>query len=193
VFILLFGPPGAGKGTQSTLLSERLKIPHVSTGEILRAAILGQSALGLQVEECIAAGRLVPDTLITDVVAERIGEPDCANGCILDGFPRTIPQADALDEVLTQRNSSIHAVIQLAVDMKELLERLSKRSEVELRSDDSPETIAGRLEIYEQETSPLIAYYEKRGQLRRIDGMAPVETVSQRIIEAIRDASKQSD
>ncbi len=183
--IVLLGPPGAGKGTQSHLLSARYDIPEISTGEILRAAVRAGTALGKQAQQYMGRGTLVPDDVIVGIVEERLAAPDTQKGFILDGFPRTVAQAEALARMLARRGLSIAHVICIEVPQEELLQRLAGRRKLEGRGDDTDETIQRRLEVYRQETAPLVDYYRQRGLLRCIAGLGTVEEVFQRIIDAL--------
>jgi adenylate kinase len=190
--IILLGPPGAGKGTQAQRLVSKYGIVHLSTGDMLRAAAAAGTPLGLRAKSLMDRGQLVPDEVVVDIVADRIGQPDAAAGVILDGFPRTVPQAEALDRLLAERGSGLDAVIELKVDENILLKRIetriahmSARGEA-LRADDNPEVLKGRLEAYRAQTAPLVDYYARRGFLRSVDGMAPVEAVAAAIDRALR-------
>ena len=181
--IVLFGPPGAGKGTQARILTETRGWPQLSTGDMLRAAVQAQTPLGKQVEAILTKGELVTDAIVIGIVAERIDQPDCRGGAVFDGFPRTIPQAEALDKMLAQRGRKIDLVIELKVDDAALLARVQQRIKAGgvLRSDDTPETLTYRLSVYYKNTAPLIGYYRDQGKLKTVDGMAPVETVTAQI------------
>ena len=181
--LVLFGPPGAGKGTQSKILTEKRGLPQLSTGDMLRAAIDAGTSLGLACKALMARGELVPDETVIRIIAERYDMPDCANGAVFDGFPRTIPQAEALDRMLAERGKKIDIVLELKVDDAVLLGRVEARIKAGgiLRSDDTPETLAHRLGVYYKNTAPLIGYYQARGKLRTVDGMAPVEAVTAQI------------
>lgn len=181
--LVLFGPPGAGKGTQSKILSEKRGLPQLSTGDMLRAAIEAGTPLGLSCKALMAKGELVPDETVIRIIAERYDLPDCANGAVFDGFPRTIPQAEALDRMLAERGKKIDLVLELKVDDAVLLSRVEARIKAGgiLRSDDTPETLTHRLGVYYQNTAPLIAFYRGQGKLRTVDGMAPVEAVTAQI------------
>ena len=158
--IVLLGAPGSGKGTQAKQLGERHSLAHISTGDMLRQAVRDETELGKQVKSIIDAGRLVPDELIVGIIKERVQEEDCAKGYILDGFPRTKAQAEALENMLKEQNESLTHVLLLQVDSEEVLRRLTKRRDKEGRADDSESTQRDRLEVYERETKPVIDYYQ---------------------------------
>jgi adenylate kinase len=183
VNLVLFGPPGAGKGTQAKFLTERRGLPQLSTGEMLRAAIEAGTPLGLACKALMARGELVPDETVIRIIAERYDQPDCSHGAVFDGFPRTIPQAEALDQMLAERGKQIDLVLELKVDDVVLLSRVQARIRAGgvLRTDDTPETLAHRLGVYYKNTAPLIDFYGKQGKLKTIDGMAPVEAVTAQI------------
>lgn len=189
--LVLFGPPGAGKGTQSKILTTERGLPQLSTGDMLRAAIAARTPLGLSSKALMDKGELVPDETVIGIIAERFDQPDCKNGAVFDGFPRTIPQAQALDKMLAERGHKIDLVLELKVDDAMLLSRVEARIKAGgvLRSDDTPETLAHRLEVYYKNTAPLIDYYRQQGKLKAVDGMAPVETVTAQIA-AVLDANK---
>ena len=179
--IIFLGPPGAGKGTQAAQLADDLSIAHISTGDMLRSAVQSGSELGRQVEAIMNAGQLAPDELLVSLISARIGESDCKNGFILDGFPRTTAQAEALDDMLKQKGQDLDFVILLEVEVDELLERLRGRLEAEGRSDDSADTRRERLDVYTTQTKPLIAYYAKRDLLNRVNGSLQVDEVAKEI------------
>jgi adenylate kinase len=180
VNLVLFGPPGAGKGTQSKILTEKRGLPQLSTGDMLRAAIEAGTPLGLSVKATIAKGELVSDETVVGIIAQRYDQPDCQNGAVFDGFPRTIAQAEALDAMLAERGRKIDLVLELKVDDAVLLSRVEARIKAGgvLRSDDTPETLAHRLGVYYKNTAPLIDFYRGQGKLKSVDGMAPVEAVT---------------
>lgn len=180
------GPPGAGKGTQAKIICEEYKIPQISTGEILRASIQAGKELGLKAKKYMDAGDLVPDEVVIGIIRERLVEPDCKNGFLLDGFPRTIEQAKALDEMLKELNIQLDAVLNLSVPDNELLRRLLERAKIEGRSDDNEETIKNRLNNYNQKTFPLIQYYREKGLLKEINGVGSVEQISTLIREVLK-------
>jgi len=174
--IVFIGPPGAGKGTQAQRLIETFRMAHLSTGDMLRAARDAQTEIGKKADRYMAAGQLVPDEVIVDIIRERLAEPDCQNGYLLDGFPRTIAQAEALDKMLAERGTSLDVVLELRVDEEELFRRLAGRG----RADDTPEVIRQRLVAYRQQTAPLLEYYAGQNLLRSIDGLGTVDEVFER-------------
>ena len=181
--LVLFGPPGAGKGTQSKILTEKRGLPQLSTGDMLRAAIEAGTPLGLACKALMAKGELVPDETVVGIIAERYDQPDCAKGAVFDGFPRTIAQAEALDKMLAERGRKIDLVLELKVDDAVLLSRVEARIKAGgvLRSDDTPETLAHRLGVYYKNTAPLLGYYGNQGKLQTVNGMAPVDEVTAQI------------
>jgi adenylate kinase len=212
--VVLLGPPGAGKGTQAKFLQEQYGGCQVSTGDILRKAVAEQTPLGKEASGYISRGALVPDDLIVDLVAERLKEKDCARGFILDGFPRTIPQAQSLDEILKKMGIALNGVLSVQVPQKVIVERLAGRrtcrgcgalyhlafdppkteaicdrcgSELVQRDDDREETIVARLKVYDTQTAPLIDYYRERNLLRSVDGVGTVDDIRNRIIQALGD------
>jgi len=186
--IILFGPPGAGKGTQSVLLCNAFGIPHISTGEILREQVSLGTELGSRVKAVLDAGQLVSDDLVIEVVKERVGRPDCSKGFLLDGFPRTVAQAEALTALLEQQNCPIEHVVELEVPEETLLDRIRNRSGLAAvgRTDDSAEVAAKRLEVYWTQTAPVAKFYRAQGILREVSGVGTVEDVTKRVIEAVR-------
>ena len=183
--IILLGPPGAGKGTQAQFISKEYDIPQISTGDMLRAAIKEGTELGKKAEGIMKSGGLVSDDLIINLVKERIAKPDCANGCIFDGFPRTIPQAEALKKMLAERGHKVAAMIELSVPEDELMARLINRGKEGGRSDDNEETIKKRLNVYHTQTSPLIDWYEKEGIHHHIEGLGTVDEIFARVCNVI--------
>lgn len=183
--LVFFGPPGAGKGTQAQKIVSDFGIPQISTGEILRAAVTKGTPLGKEAGPLMAAGKLVPDELVIGIVEERLKEPDCAKGFLLDGFPRTIPQAEALTKVLQKMGKNIEHVVSLEVPDAAILERMKLRAQKEARGDDSPETVQKRLDVFRQQTSPLKAHYEKLGLLRTVDGVGELAEIAARIRKSI--------
>ncbi|CAH1666651.1 adenylate kinase [Chelatococcus asaccharovorans] len=182
--LILLGPPGAGKGTQAARLVERHGIPQLSTGDMLRAAVAARTPIGLQAKELMDQGSLVPDDLVVSIVASRIEEPDARNGFILDGFPRTVGQAEALDRMLEDKGMQLDAIIELKVDEGILVDRIVKRARdaeargEAVRRDDNPDVFRTRLDAYRQQTAPLTDYYGRKGTLRSVDGMAPIDDVT---------------
>ena len=179
--IVFLGPPGAGKGTQTLRLKDYLKIAHLSTGEMLRQAKEAGTELGSEAAHYMKAGKLVPDDLVVRIVADRLKDEDCNPGCLFDGFPRTVPQAEALDRMLAERSTPLDLVLALNVSEPQLIERLLARG----RSDDERETIRVRLRQYNRLTQPLVDYYQKRKMLRQIDAEATPDEVFSRIREAV--------
>lgn len=181
--IILLGPPGAGKGTQAKLLEDTRGLKQLSTGDMLRAEISGQTPLGLKVKAIMDSGSLVSDDIVIEMISHRIDQADCAKGFILDGFPRTVAQAEALDAMLCSKNKCLHHVIQLVVDEAALLARIQKRATESsaARADDNEDTLRKRLATYREQTSPIIPYYEGKKMLQKIDGMAAVNIVSEKI------------
>lgn len=181
--LVLFGPPGAGKGTQAKRIVETRGLPQLSTGEMLRAAVKAATPLGSKVDALLTKGELVPDAIVIDIIAQRYDQPDCAKGAVFDGFPRTIAQAQALDAMLLKRGKKIDVVLQLKVNDKVLLERVEQRIKEggNLRSDDTPETLQHRLAVYYKNTAPLLEYYSQQGKVVTVDGMAPIAEVSSQI------------
>ena len=187
MIIVFIGSPGAGKGTQCKRLSSHLKIPHLSTGEILRKAKADRTPLGIQITEILDSGGLVDDLTISNIVEERISHEDCANGFLLDGFPRTIPQAEYLERVLENTGRPLNAVIELSVPVSVSIVRLSGRFKQTRnpRPEDKPEAITKRIDIYKRQTAPLFEFYRQRDLLRTVEGVASPKKVFHRILEAI--------
>src|SRR5690606_27584928 len=185
--LILLGPPGAGKGTQAKILVESYGIPQLSTGDILRAAIAAQTPLGLEAKAIVDRGDLVSDAIVNGIVSERLDAEDCKPGFILDGFPRTIAQAEALDQMLTEKGIALDAVIESRAEADELVKRVISRAKESggARADDNEEVLRKRLGVYSEQTAPLVAYYSGRGLLKPVDGMAPVNDVTAAIKTAL--------
>jgi len=196
--LILLGPPAAGKGTQAQRLVNKHKIVQLSTGDMLRAAAKAGTPIGLQAKDIMDRGGLVPDEVVVGIVADRIEEPDAKKGFILDGFPRTVPQAEALDRMLEEKGLALDGVIELKVDDAMLLDRIEKRVHETIargepvRADDNPETLKRRLNAYYAQTAPLTAYYAQKGRLSSLDGMASIERVAQAIDQVLeaKDVTK---
>ncbi|WP_409483729.1 adenylate kinase [Arsenicicoccus dermatophilus] len=184
--LIIMGPPGAGKGTQAAKIADELGIPAISTGDIFRANIKDETELGLKVKEITAAGRYVPDEITNAIVADRLTQADCEPGFLLDGYPRTVGQVEALDGMLAEAGRSIDAVLVLTVDTDAVVRRLLKRAEIEGRADDTEDVIRERMAVYERETAPLIDVYRRRGLLREIDGMGEVDEVTSRLLATVK-------
>lgn len=182
--LILLGPPGAGKGTQAARLTEKFKIPQLSTGDMLRAAVKAGTPVGLQAKAVMDAGGLVSDEIVCGIISDRIEEADATNGFILDGFPRTVAQAQALDDMLAHKGMKLDAIVELKVDENALLARIEKRAAETLaaggvvRADDNPESFKVRLTAYRDQTAPVSAYYASKGVLKTVDGMAPIDQVT---------------
>jgi adenylate kinase len=216
--LVLLGPPGAGKGTQAERIAAKYGIPHLSTGDMLREAVAADTEVGRRAKAIMDAGQLVPDEVMNRLVAERIAQPDAARGFVLDGFPRTVAQAEALDELLDRRNQRLDAVLELAVDDEALVDRISGRfacarcgagyhdrfkqpevagvcdvcgsREFVRREDDTPETVRARLNAYHAQTAPLLPYYRDKGLLAAVDGMAEIDDVSSEVFDKIGAAAR---
>jgi adenylate kinase len=186
--IILIGPPGAGKGTQCQRLIELLKGPHLSTGEMLRAAVRAGTPEGLEAARAMDQGQLVSDSLIVGMVTRRLEAGDCRTGCLLDGFPRTLPQAEILDDLLERRAMSVDGVIELAVPRDELVRRMLARK----RADDDPAIFAKRIISFEEQTAPLLAYYGRQGKLACIDGLGTADEIFDRVKIAIKQFERRA-
>ncbi|MBU1334927.1 MAG: adenylate kinase [Alphaproteobacteria bacterium] len=185
--LILLGPPGAGKGTQAKILVEAYGIPQLSTGDILRSAIAAKTPLGLEAKAIVDRGDLVSDAIVNGIVSERLDAEDCKPGFILDGFPRTIAQAEALDQMLIDKGVKLNAVIEIKADADELVRRVVQRAKESggARADDNEEVLRKRLGVYQEQTAPLVAYYSEEGLLKAVDGMEPVDQVTAAIKAAI--------
>ena len=184
--LVLLGAPGSGKGTQAARLKEHLQVPHISTGDLLRAEVAAGSPLGLQAKEVMARGDLVSDATLLGMLKDRFARDDTRAGFILDGYPRNLAQAAALDELLASLGQKFDAAVQLTVDNEQIIERLAGRAQAEGRADDSPESVRHRLNVYDQQTAPVIEFYRQHGQLTVVDGVGSLDEVFTRIVEAIQ-------
>jgi adenylate kinase len=191
VRLVLLGPPGAGKGTQAKRLAAHLGVPAISTGDIFRSNIEGGTQLGRQAQSYMNDGGLVPDELTNDMVRDRIGQADCGAGFILDGYPRTLAQVDALDGMLKGLDTQLDRVVEITVDVEEVVRRLHQRAVEQGRPDDTPEVIRRRQEVYLEQTAPLVDVYRERGLLVQVDGMGEVDVVTTRMTSALPDASRR--
>ena len=185
--VLFMGPPGAGKGTQAALLAARLGIPHISTGDIFRANVAQGTELGQQAQAFMDAGEYVPDTITNAMVRDRLTHEDCRPGFLLDGYPRTLEQVAELDAMLRSAQQKLNLVVELTVDVDEVVKRLVKRALEQGRSDDTEDVMRRRLEVYAEQTAPLIETYSERGILVRVDGMGSVDDVTERLIAVVVD------
>ncbi|HJC70286.1 adenylate kinase [Brachybacterium sp. EE-P12] len=183
--LLIVGPPGAGKGTQAVRVAEELSIPAISTGDIFRANVSGQTELGVLAKSYMDKGEYVPDSITNDMVRSRLAEADARDGFLLDGYPRTLDQVEALDGMLAELGTELDMVLLLVVEQEEVVGRLVARGAEQGRSDDTEETIRRRLEVYAEQTAPLIDVYEQRGLVRRVDGMASIDEVTAALREAL--------
>ncbi|MEX1177774.1 MAG: adenylate kinase [Nitriliruptor sp.] len=213
---ILLGPPGAGKGTQAAKIVAAYHVPHISTGDILRANVKAGTPLGAEAKRFMDAGDLVPDEVIIGMVGERLSEPDAAGGFLFDGFPRTVPQAEALDALLSERGAPLDVVLELVVDHDEVVRRLTGRrtcsgcgriyqmeseppetegvcdacgGELQQRADDTEDVVRNRLEVYNEQTAPLVAFYDARGELRRIEAVGSVDQVTARAMETLEEVA----
>ncbi|NIS09673.1 MAG: adenylate kinase [Candidatus Dadabacteria bacterium] len=183
--LIIFGPPGAGKGTQAVNIVEKYGVAHISTGDILRAAVKNGTELGQKAKEYMDKGELVPDELIIGIIKDRIKERDCQGGFLLDGFPRTIAQADALETMLSNEGLGIDSVVSVEVQDSELITRILKRAQEEGRADDTEDVVKNRLQVYKNQTEPLKGYYKEKGKLSEVDGIGSVDEVFSRIAGTI--------
>lgn len=183
--LVLLGPPGSGKGTQAARLKDELQVPHISTGDLLRAEVAAGSELGVQAKEVMARGELVSDAILLGMLKTRLRQPDAGRGFILDGYPRNLAQADALTRLLAEIEQPLDAVVQLDVATELLVERIAGRAQAEGRADDNPESVRKRLQIYDESTAPVIGFYAERGLLARVDGVGTLDEVLARILAAL--------
>ena len=183
--LLLIGPPGAGKGTQATILAETFGIPAISTGDMFRANVANKTELGLKVKAIMDAGEYVPDSLTNEIVADRLAQADAAAGFLLDGYPRTIEQVHELDRMLSAAGTALDAVVLITADTDEVVARLLKRAQEQGRTDDTEEVIRHRMNVYAEQTAPLIDIYEQRGHVLTVDGLGEVTEVTERILNAL--------
>jgi adenylate kinase len=188
--LILFGPPGAGKGTQAAALCDQYSIVHISTGDIFRANVGNATALGRRASEYMDRGDLVPDEVVIAMVDDRLKQDDARDGFLLDGFPRTLPQVEALDEMLARNGHGLDGVVRLLVDDDELMARLLQRAREQGRADDTREVIANRIETYKDETEPAVARYRERGILYDVDGQGDVDEVRRRVLAAGEQAEQ---
>ena len=186
--LLIVGPPGAGKGTQAVRIAESFGIPAISTGDIFRANVAGETDLGLKIKAILDAGDYVPDSLTNELISDRLAEADAEQGFLLDGYPRTVQQVEFLDEFLAGRGEALAAVVQLVADRDEIVERLRRRALDQGRSDDTEEAIRHRQDVYLRETAPLIETYRDRGLLVEVDGLGTIDEVASRIDDALMGA-----
>jgi adenylate kinase len=186
MYLMILGAPGSGKGTQGKLLAEHLEVPEVSTGELLRAAVKQGTALGKEAKKFMDRGDLVPDRVIVGLIREILDSKEAARGVMMDGFPRTVAQAQAVDKLLAGKKAKVDRVVLLDVAEEELIKRLLARAAKEGRSDDNLESIRTRLKVYHDQTAPLISYYEKQGVVRRVPGMGSVDDIQKRAQEAVK-------
>lgn len=183
--LVLLGAPGSGKGTQAARLKEHLQVPHISTGDLLRAEVAAGSKLGLEAKEVMARGELVSDAILLGMLEDRLSRPDTANGFILDGYPRNLAQADALDVLLRRIGQPMDYAVQLEVPTELLVERIAGRAAAEGRADDNPESVRKRLEVYDSQTAPVIEFYRQHGQLTVVDGVGALDDVFNRLVSAL--------
>ncbi len=188
--LVLMGPPGAGKGTQAQVVAVRLGVPHISTGDIFRSNVQLGTPLGLQAKRYMDAGEYVPDDVTNAMVRDRLSESDCAPGFLLDGYPRTLDQVGELDDILASLDKHLDHVVELTVDREEVVQRLVRRAHEQGRSDDTEEVIRRRMDVYQEQTTPLLDVYADRGLLLSVDGMGAVDDVTTRILDAVNLSSR---
>ena len=187
--LVLLGAPGSGKGTQATRLREHLQVPHISTGDLLRGAVAAGTPLGLKAKAVMEAGNLVSDDIVLGMLEERLGKDDARAGFVLDGYPRNLAQARALDELLARLKQPVDIAVQLDVDTALLVERIAGRAAMEGRADDTPESVRNRLNVYSEQTAPVVDFYRQKGNLGCVDGVGSMDEVFNRIVEAINPTS----
>jgi adenylate kinase len=186
MIVVIFGAPGSGKGTQAERIAVTTGTPHVSTGAILRAEVARDSALGREAQPIMESGALVPDDLMVRIIESRLGEPDAERGVILDGFPRTVPQAEALDRMLGRNGREVGLILYLEVDPELIRERILRRAAIDGRSDDNPDALAARMRVYQRDTEPVVAHYRAAGtRIERIDGSPPIDRVTEEILAVL--------
>ncbi len=183
--IVLLGAPGSGKGTQAAILKERLNLIHVSTGDLLRAAVAAKTELGLQAKEVMERGELVSDALVLGMLKERLQQDDAKNGFLLDGFPRNLAQAQALDELLDELGQPVDEAIQIDVEEDLIVQRIARRAELEGRKDDTAETVRTRMQVYQEQTAPVVQYYADQNKLSQVYGVGEVDEVAERILSVL--------
>jgi adenylate kinase len=183
--LVLLGAPGSGKGTQAVRLREHLRVPHISTGDLLRAAVAAGTELGMKAKVVMASGNLVSDDIVLGMLEERLLKPDAADGFVLDGYPRNLAQANALDSLLAKIDQPMDVAVQLDVNTELLVERIAGRAKAEGRADDTPEAVRHRLNVYNEQTAPVVDFYRQHGSLVRVDGVGSLDDVFNRIVEAM--------
>lgn len=186
--VILIGPPGAGKGTQATVISEHFGIPHISTGEIFRRNVAEGTELGQEAQKYMSSGDYVPDTVTNAMVANRLAEADTAAGYLLDGYPRTLDQVTELDTILARLDKTLDAVVEITANTDEVVARLLQRAKEQGRADDTEDVIRRRMQVYAEQTEPLVSVYRDRGLLVQVDGMGTIDEVSARVIAALSNA-----